>query len=297
MLNQVFDQHAELNSINSKTEPNYHSEHYEQSINANMNTNNITSLSLSSSSLSSSSSSPVINSATTTSSASLQTFICILTDLTDASNTCKRHVINLSGSYTIEHLIREAANFYSYDPFTFNLMWKSGIDMVNLSNIQEACVTLSNLGLSSTIKNVFEIHEKEGPPKRIKIDDYNSDNNNSKDTENYYYNSRPKSVNNAIDDLPLLEPVNYPSLVSTYPARRNASANPIEFGPPNISSNGLSLSSSYFNYEDDSNTGYVGLINQAMTCYLNSLLQTLYMTPEFRNAIYRYKLSLWLINF
>ena len=34
--------------------------------------------------------------------------------------------------------------------------------------------------------------------------------------------------------------------------------------------------------------GYVGLVNQAMTCYLNSLLQTLYMTPEFRNALYRY---------
>lgn len=33
--------------------------------------------------------------------------------------------------------------------------------------------------------------------------------------------------------------------------------------------------------------GHVGLVNQAMTCYLNSLLQTLYMTPEFRNAIYR----------
>ncbi len=31
--------------------------------------------------------------------------------------------------------------------------------------------------------------------------------------------------------------------------------------------------------------GYVGLVNQAMTCYLNSLLQSLYMTPEFRNAI------------
>ena len=37
-----------------------------------------------------------------------------------------------------------------------------------------------------------------------------------------------------------------------------------------------------------SDTGYVGLVNQAMTCYLNSLLQTLYMTPEFRNAVYRF---------
>ena len=34
--------------------------------------------------------------------------------------------------------------------------------------------------------------------------------------------------------------------------------------------------------------GFVGLVNQAMTCYLNSLLQTLYMSPEFRNSIYRY---------
>ncbi|XP_065160400.1 ubiquitin carboxyl-terminal hydrolase 47 [Atheta coriaria] len=34
---------------------------------------------------------------------------------------------------------------------------------------------------------------------------------------------------------------------------------------------------------------YVGLVNQAMTCYLNSLLQVLYMTPEFRNALYNWE--------
>ncbi|KAG8292028.1 Ubiquitin carboxyl-terminal hydrolase 47 [Homalodisca vitripennis] len=36
-------------------------------------------------------------------------------------------------------------------------------------------------------------------------------------------------------------------------------------------------------------TGYVGLVNQAMTCYLNSLLQALFMTPEFRNALYKWQ--------
>ncbi|CAH1098734.1 unnamed protein product [Psylliodes chrysocephalus] len=36
-------------------------------------------------------------------------------------------------------------------------------------------------------------------------------------------------------------------------------------------------------------TNYVGLVNQAMTCYLNSLLQALYMTPEFRNALYNWE--------
>lgn len=35
--------------------------------------------------------------------------------------------------------------------------------------------------------------------------------------------------------------------------------------------------------------GYRGLVNQAMTCYLNSLLQALFMTPEFRNALYKWE--------
>lgn len=35
--------------------------------------------------------------------------------------------------------------------------------------------------------------------------------------------------------------------------------------------------------------GYVGLVNQAMTCYLNSLLQALFMTPEFRNSLYKWE--------
>ncbi|CAD5217046.1 unnamed protein product [Bursaphelenchus xylophilus] len=39
--------------------------------------------------------------------------------------------------------------------------------------------------------------------------------------------------------------------------------------------------------QDENGHRYVGLVNQAMTCYLNSLIQTLYMTPEFRNIIYK----------
>lgn len=34
--------------------------------------------------------------------------------------------------------------------------------------------------------------------------------------------------------------------------------------------------------------GYVGLKNQGATCYLNSLIQVLYLTPEFRKMIYRF---------
>ncbi|KAH7701979.1 ubiquitin carboxyl-terminal hydrolase 47-like protein [Aphelenchoides avenae] len=42
---------------------------------------------------------------------------------------------------------------------------------------------------------------------------------------------------------------------------------------------------------DENGHRYVGLVNQAKTCYLNSLIQTLYMTPEFRNAIYTWKFN------
>ena len=34
---------------------------------------------------------------------------------------------------------------------------------------------------------------------------------------------------------------------------------------------------------------FVGLSNQGATCYLNSLLQTLYMTPDFRRAMFKWK--------
>ena len=33
-------------------------------------------------------------------------------------------------------------------------------------------------------------------------------------------------------------------------------------------------------------TGYTGLLNQGATCYLNSLLQSLFMFPEFREALF-----------
>ena len=34
---------------------------------------------------------------------------------------------------------------------------------------------------------------------------------------------------------------------------------------------------------------YAGLSNQGATCYMNSMLQTLFMTPEFRQQIYNWK--------
>ncbi|XP_039286444.1 ubiquitin carboxyl-terminal hydrolase 47 isoform X2 [Nilaparvata lugens] len=53
--------------------------------------------------------------------------------------------------------------------------------------------------------------------------------------------------------------------------------------PPHFTYNSI------IKHDTGQSIAYVGLVNQAMTCYLNSLIQALYMTPEFRNALYTWK--------
>ncbi|XP_031619612.1 ubiquitin carboxyl-terminal hydrolase 47 isoform X2 [Contarinia nasturtii] len=78
-----------------------------------------------------------------------------------------------------------------------------------------------------------------------------------------------------------------------------ASASPVEptsspiplplFSEEPVTRNHNDSISLYPSSSSRSSSGYVGLVNQAMTCYLNSLLQALYMTPEFRNALYNWE--------
>ncbi|KAI3856931.1 hypothetical protein MKX03_012339 [Papaver bracteatum] len=48
----------------------------------------------------------------------------------------------------------------------------------------------------------------------------------------------------------------------------------------------VKIMADYWSYDSRKETGYVGLENQGATCYMNSLLQTLYHIPYFRKAVY-----------
>lgn len=48
----------------------------------------------------------------------------------------------------------------------------------------------------------------------------------------------------------------------------------------------LNIKLIFKSYDSKAETGFVGLKNQGATCYMNSLLQTLYHLPYFRKAVY-----------
>jgi hypothetical protein len=56
----------------------------------------------------------------------------------------------------------------------------------------------------------------------------------------------------------------------------------------NMYSMGERSSTVSYDWNKKSDTGFVGLSNQGATCYMNSLMQALFMSPEFRAAVYNW---------
>eukprot|EP00026_Physarum_polycephalum_P000727 Phypoly_transcript_00728.p1 GENE.Phypoly_transcript_00728~~Phypoly_transcript_00728.p1 ORF type:complete len:1258 (+),score=338.52 Phypoly_transcript_00728:104-3877(+) len=95
---------------------------------------------------------------------------------------------------------------------------------------------------------------------------------------------------------------NSTSMSSATPSSSSSSSSPtalITYGPSLPSSHpsypySTGYTSSYSSYsswnqpQGKSSSGYIGLSNQGATCYMNSLIQTLFMTPEFRNGLYNW---------
>ncbi|XP_072165726.1 ubiquitin carboxyl-terminal hydrolase 47-like [Diadema setosum] len=196
--------------------------------------------------------------------ADLPKILCIIQDVTNPQwQTCK-FTVNLPMSTTVAELCEEVARQANYEPDTFELLWqrggKDGGDDVLMNDKGDK--SLGEIGMLTEGKNLFSLQDKDGmQPVSIQ-------------TGATGVTTSPSDV----DALNLATDDTSPIITAT--------------------SDTSSISSDYSSYVPyspavigRSETGFVGLVNQAMTCYLNSLIQTLYMTPEFRNAIYKWELT------
>uniref|UniRef100_A0A8C2BQH2 Ubiquitin carboxyl-terminal hydrolase 47 n=1 Tax=Cyprinus carpio TaxID=7962 RepID=A0A8C2BQH2_CYPCA len=180
--------------------------------------------------------------------------LCIVQDTTNAKTVNERLTLNLPASTTVNKLYEDVAHKAGYVNGTFCLAWANTGDMVNIHNYTE-CGPASEMslvlsGFEAGKRNFMQLTDKEGEQPQV------------------------ASVNSSgLDDS------SQDRFIGPLPRD----------GTVGCSSDYSSPSYSYSSILNKSDTGYVGLVNQAMTCYLNSLLQTLFMTPEFRNALYNWE--------
>lgn len=188
--------------------------------------------------------------------------LCIIRDMVDTKN-CVKHTMNLPASTSVRMMINDVAKKFNYVIGTISVHYERQADRGQIEEValehfrdQQLC----DIVIRHIKRHNFTVNEIDGqlpqkmppPPPPPLLD--SSSSSTSLDSSTYF------SSNTSVGES------------KTYTSS--------------------SYSSSEFSYASallKSDTGYVGLVNQAMTCYLNSLIQTLYMTPEFRNAIYRWQ--------
>lgn len=182
--------------------------------------------------------------------------LCLLRDTTNPRSTAVPFSRNLQASTTLQRINEDVAEQLNYRPGSFTLIWlrdgKQGCDPVEL-NI-DSTETLGGIGMHLDGKrNYLEVRDKDG--------------------------EQPVEMEGAESGIRLqpMGPTREDGDGCAAPMQETGGSSKIEYPM------------TYAAISKSSDSGYVGLVNQAMTCYLNSLLQTLYMTPEFRNAIYHWE--------
>ncbi|XP_059372965.1 ubiquitin carboxyl-terminal hydrolase 47-like [Carassius carassius] len=178
--------------------------------------------------------------------------LCIVHDITSAKTVNERLTLNLPASTTVSKLYEDVAHNTGYVNGTFCLGWANTGDQTPLAQASEMSLVLS--GFEAGKRNFLQLTDKDGEQPQIASDESGTADSSGLDS----------SQDRFIGPLP-------------------------RDGTVGCSSDYSSPSYSYSSILNKSDTGYVGLVNQAMTCYLNSLLQTLFMTPEFRNALYNWE--------
>ncbi|XP_028397293.1 ubiquitin carboxyl-terminal hydrolase 47-like [Dendronephthya gigantea] len=192
--------------------------------------------------------------------------ICIVQDETNFDTGPGKYHVNLPRSTSILDLYQRTGQEFGYEQDTFLLVWKNSKagqdskEMVLETGIET--MTLEDVCQPPDKKKQRFFLRQKGDTNPIRI---------KKGTQEV-----SASENDALSDGSVS------NLFDSSSAASGTSSTTPYYGPYN------STSSVYTDLAK-SDTGYVGLVNQAMTCYLNSLLQTLFMTPEFRNAIYKWQ--------
>nr|AAI46750.1 Zgc:165650 protein [Danio rerio] len=179
--------------------------------------------------------------------------LCIVQDTTNAKTVNERLTLNLPASTTLSKFFEDVAHKAGYVNGTFCLSWANTGDMAPLDQASEMSLVMS--GFEAGKRNFLQLTDKDGEQPQIASDESATADSGGLDDS---------SQDRFIGPLP-------------------------RDGTVGCSSDYSSPSYSYSSILNKSETGYVGLVNQAMTCYLNSLLQTLFMTPEFRNALYNWE--------
>uniref|UniRef100_A0A1W7RBZ2 Ubiquitin carboxyl-terminal hydrolase 47 n=1 Tax=Agkistrodon contortrix contortrix TaxID=8713 RepID=A0A1W7RBZ2_AGKCO len=177
--------------------------------------------------------------------------LCIIQDTTNAKTVNERITLNLPASTPVKKLFEDIASKVGYVNGTFDLIWENGVSVANTTPLDPSSdKSVVDAGFEPGKKNFLHLTDKDGEQPQVVVEEPGGSDDHNPDR--------------FIGPLP-------------------------REGSVGCSNDYVSQNYSYSSILNKSETGYVGLVNQAMTCYLNSLLQTLYMTPEFRNALYRWE--------
>lgn len=219
-------------------------------------------------------------------------------------NTTQRRLsFRVSATSTVKQFIEQVSTQFTYDKFELilettkvsgnsealsALLKKQYFFQINLRDHLDE--QLSNVGIESKKQNILTLkpsgHFEEVRnilPKKESND--RKMNTNIVDIKEKQQNIAVETEISSDDDLALGASASPTEDVSSSPP-----ALPSLFDTPSASS--FEKTSTRLQIQSDDfpiKSNFVGLVNQAMTCYLNSLLQALYMTPEFRNALYNWE--------
>uniref|UniRef100_A0A182YEJ4 Ubiquitin carboxyl-terminal hydrolase 47 n=1 Tax=Anopheles stephensi TaxID=30069 RepID=A0A182YEJ4_ANOST len=223
--------------------------------------------------------------------------LCTIRDVRPDA-TQKRFSVTVRPHYTVATLYEDVRLQTAYSDFELNLIGTETDEQIPLHERQQE--KLSDVGIKfGTVNNLHIVPRITNPPYLLTVDDMYSDDDlalgaSASPVESGNYNIpepsqiQPPMLQRFNNDLEIQHSVKSNITASTTTtttvmvvAREEAAAAAVESdGAEELVAMGGRASGRHH---------FRGLVNQAMTCYLNSLLQGLYMTPEFRNALYNWE--------